>query len=426
LKDYSNMLPLSPETEIYLYVGLVALLVLFSAFFTSSETALFSLSRLDQLRLREHPRRSCRLAVALLKSPRKVLATILIGNEFSDIISSSVATLVFLRLFGPEGEWLAYPVMTVILFLGGDLIPKVIGFRRREQMACLLAPPLRVFIVVFGPIRSVMLLFTNFFLRLMGVQPPEQMKLSEEDLLSLVEESYQAGILGEQERRFIYGLLEIQEIPVSAIMTPRREIFALEDAPITPELVKKIKKRGFSRIPVYRENLDHILGILHVKDLLRWRLEKKARRLADLVRAPFFVPEMMRARTLLEEFQKKRQKFALVVDEYGTIVGLVTLEDVLEELFGEIYDEFDRRESPFREIAPGVYLVSARLRVEEFNRLTGAELPSDEFETMGGLVLSLFGELPQPGMSKEAYGFRFVAEKVKGTRLQLIRVEKIS
>jgi CBS domain containing-hemolysin-like protein len=226
--------------------------------------------------------------------------------------------------------------------------------------------------------------------------------------------------------RFIYGLLETEETPVSAIMTPRREIFALEDAPITKDLVRTIKNKGFSRIPVYRGDLDHLLGILHVKDLLRWQLEGRQRRLADLVRAPFFVPEMMRVRTLLEEFQKRRLKFSLVVDEYGTIVGLVTLEDVLEELFGEIYDEFDRPEAPFKEISPGVYLLSPRLRVEEFNRLTGADLPSEEFETMGGLVLSLFGELPREGMSREAYGFRFVAEKVRGTRIQRLRVERLS
>ncbi len=416
---------LSPETEIYLIAFLVICLVFFSSFFTSSETALFSLSRLDQLRLKSHPRASCRLAVHLLKSPRKLLATILIGNEFSDILSSSLATVIFIKLFGLKGEWLAYPVMTAVLFLCGDLIPKVIGFRRRKQMACLLAPMLRVFIVVFSPIRSLMLAFTNAFLRLMGIQPPEQVSVSEEDLLHLIEESYRAGILGEQERRFIYGLLETQETPVSAIMTPRREIFALEDALIDKELVRRIKSQGFSRIPVYRENLDKLLGILHVKDLLRWRLEKKAKRLADLVRPPFFVPEMMRVRTLLEEFQKRRLKLALVVDEYGTIIGLVTLEDVLEELFGEIYDEFDRKEQPVQEIAPGVYLVSPRLRVEEFNRLTEAELPSEEYETIGGLVLSLFGEFPREGMAREAYGFRFVVEKVKGTRIQRLRVERL-
>lgn len=417
---------LSPETEIYLIAFSVVCLILFSSFFTSSETALFSLSPLDQLRLKSHPRAACRLAVRLLESPRQVLATILIGNEFSDIISSSLATILFVKLFGPRGEWLAYPVMTTVLFLCGDLVPKVIGFRRRRHMACLLAPVLRFFVLVFSPVRSLMLAFTNAFLRLMGIQPPEQVSFTEEDLLNFVEESYQAGILGEQERHFIYGLLEIQETPVSAIMTPRREIFALEDAPITKELVRRIKIQGFSRIPVYRENLDKVLGILHVKDLLRWRLEGRAKRLADLVRPPFFVPEMMRVRTLLEEFQKRRLKIALVVDEYGTIVGLVTLEDVLEELFGEIYDEFDRKEHPLQEIAPGVYLVSPRLRVEEFNRLTGADLPSEEHETMGGLVLSLFGELPREGMSREAYGFRFVAEKVRGTRLQRIRVERLS
>ncbi len=419
-----NLIPLG--IEIYLSALIVLVLIIFSGFFTCSETALFSLSRLDQLRLKEHPRSSCRLAVKLLRSPRKVLATILIGNEFSDIISSSVATLALVKLFGPRGEWLAYPLMTGLLFLFGDLIPKVFGFRQREKMACLLAPMLRVFIFVFSPVRVFMLSFTNAFLRLCGIPTREEHPLSEEDLLQLIEESYQAGILGDQERRFIYGLLESEKINVSTIMTPRRDIFALEDAPITEELLFLIKKKGFSRIPVYRQGLDHVIGILHVKDLLRWQLEGKAKRLADLVRPPFFVPETMRVRTLLEEFQKRRLKFALVVDEYGTVVGLVTLEDVLEELFGEIYDEFDIRREPIKEIAPQSWLVSPRVRVEEFNRVAGANIPSEDFETIGGLVLFLFGELPKEGQSKEAFGFRFTVEKVKGTRLVRIRVDKVS
>ncbi len=421
-----NFFPSGIEIKIYFEALLVCILIVFSGFFTCSETALFSLSRLDQLRLKEHPRQSCRLAVKLLRKPKEVLATILIGNEFSDIVSSSVATMVLVSLFGPYGEWVAFPVMTTVLFLAGDLVPKVIGFRKREKMACFLAPILKTFILVFSPVRILMLSFTNAFLRLCGIPTREETSLSEEDLLHLVEESYRSGILGEQEKRFIYGLLESENVPVSAIMTPRRDIFALEDAPITEELLLMIKKRRFSRIPVYRGDLDHVIGVLHVKDLLRWQLEGQAKRLADLVRPPFFVPEMMKVRTLLEEFQKRRLKFALVVDEYGTIVGLVTLEDVLEELFGEIYDGFDIRREPTKELSPGVWRVSPRVRIEEFNRTVGADLPSEDFETIGGLVLYLFGELPKEGEAKEAFGFRFVVERVRGTRLVSVRVERLS
>jgi len=270
-----------------------------------------------------------------------------------------------------------------------------------------------------------LLSFTNLFLRSLGVPLVESGGVSDEEILALVEDGYQAGLLGEHERQFIYGLLDSEETPVSAIMTPRREIFALEDQPLDEGIIVRIKQEGFSRIPVYQEDLDQILGVLHVKDLLRWRLEQKAQRLSDLLRPPFFVPEAMRVRTLLEEFQRRHLKFALVVDEYGTIIGLVTLEDVLEELFGEIYDEFDRREYPLEKLGEGIWRLSPRLRVDEFNRLVGAELPSEEFETMGGLVLYLFGEVPKEGLSKEAYGFRFTAERVKGAHLLSIRVERL-
>ncbi|AEH44781.1 protein of unknown function DUF21 [Thermodesulfatator indicus DSM 15286] len=411
--------------EVYLQLILVASLICFSAFFTSSEVALFSLSRLDILRLKEHGKKSCRLAAKLLHHPRRVLATILIGNEFADIVSSAVATVLFVKLFGDENAWLTFPVMTVLLFFFGDLFPKVIAFRQRERAACFLAPFLRIFIFIFSPVRIFLISFTEAFLRLFGLPARSDVDFSEEDLLQLVEESYQAGLLGEQERRFIHGLLESEKIPVSAIMTPRREIFALEDGPITEDLLFRIKRRGVSRIPIYQGNIDNVIGILHVKDLLRWQLSPEPTKLSQLVRPPFFVPEAMKVRTLLEEFQKKRLKFALVVDEYGTIVGLVTLEDILEELFGEIYDEFDVRREPLQEIKPGVYRVSARLRIEEFNRVVGADLPTDEFETLGGLVLHLFGELPREGESREAFGFKFTVERVKGTRLVSIVVEKV-
>ncbi len=408
--------------EIWAIVGLIG----FSAFFTCSETALFSLSRIDQLRLKKHPRKSCQKAFVILRTPRKLLATILIGNEFADILSSSLATVVFIGLFGPRGEMLAFPVMSIVLFFAGDLVPKVLGFRKRQKMTCLLAPLLEKFILIFTPLRVFLLSFTNFFLRFMGVPLTERHGISDEEVLALIEEGYKAGFLREHERRFIYGLLDSENTPVNAIMTPRRDIFALEDQPISHEIILTIKEKGYSRIPVYQNNLDQIKGILHVKDLLRWRLNPKARRLVELVRPAFFVPEAMRVRKLLVEFQQRHLKIALVVDEYGTIVGLVTLEDVLEELFGEIYDEFDRKEAPIEELGPGVWRLSPRLRVEEFNRLTGSELPSDEFETMGGLVLYLFGALPREGVSCEAYGFRFSAEKVKGNHLLRIRAQRIS
>ncbi len=409
----------------FLIIGIFCL-ILFSAFFTCSETALFSLSRLDQLRLKEHQWSACRLAVTLLHTPRKLLATILIGNEFSDILASSIATILLVHLFGEHGELIAYPLMSVLLFMAGDLIPKVIGFRYRKKAACILAPLLKIFVFLFTPIRGVMLGFTNIFLKTLGIQPIEHKGISEEEILHMIEGGYQAGILGKHERQFIYGLFDSEETPVSAIMTPRREIFALEDTIISDEIIAQIKERGFSRIPVYKKNLDQLIGILHVKDLLRWRLGEEAVRLADLVRPPFFVPEMMKVRQLLEEFQRRRLKFALVVDEYGTITGLVTLEDVLEELFGEIYDEFDLKQEPIEKLAEGVYRVSPRLRVDEFNRIVGTNLPSEEFETIGGLVLSIFGELPREGMSRERFGFRFIPEKVKGTHILSIRIERIS
>ncbi|WP_297057558.1 hemolysin family protein [Thermosulfurimonas sp.] len=404
---------------------LITLFVLLSAFFTCSETALFSLSRLEIRKLSRHSRAACRLAAQLLRSPQRVLTTVLMGNEIADIFSSSLASWFFFQWLGHAGKWLAYPLMSGILFLWGDLFPKVLGVRFRERVACAVARPLRVTETLLAPLRWLLLGLAQIFFRLAGVHGPSLRVPPEEEIKRLVEEAYHSGALREEERRFIYSLFETEETPVSAIMTPRQEIWALPDQEVTPELLSRLRKAPFRKIPVYRENLDHPLGILYVQDVLKARLQDQTVRLGDLVRPPFFVPEKTRVRRLLEEFQRRRVKLALVVNEYGEISGLVTLEDVLEELFGEIYQEKELKEPPLQEIAPGCYRVKGWVQVEDFNRETGAELPAGEFRTLASLVLHLFGELPSEGDEVEGFGFRFRVESLRGRRIQTLLITRL-
>ncbi len=406
---------------------LIAFFVLLSSFFTCSETALFSLTRMEQARLRQHPRASCRLAADLLRDPQRLLTTILMGNEIADILSSALTSWFFLATFGPLGKWLAYPLMTVVLFVWGDLFPKVLGLRFRDRAACLLSRPLYMAILILSPLRILLLGIAQSIFYVFGLKPgPRRIEEAEEEIKHLVEQAYASGALGSQERLFIFSLFESEETPVSAIMTPRKDIFALEDQEITEELLHQLRQAPFRKIPVYRENLDRTLGILYIQDLLKVRLYPGIKRLSDLARPVFFVPEKTRVRKLLEEFQRRRVKLALVVDEYGHISGLVTLEDVLEELFGEIYQEEESKEPLIEKLAENRWRVKGRTQVEDFNRETGAQLPSEEFQTMAGLALHLFGELPREGDQAEGFGFRFQVEKMRDHRIETLIIERLA
>ncbi len=400
--------------------------VLLSSFFTCSETALFSLGRIGQTKLRHHPKASCRLAAELLSKPQVLLTTILMGNEIADIFSSALASWFFLETFGHYGKWIAYPVMSVVLFVWGDLFPKVLGLRYREKAACFVSRPLKVWVFLLLPLRLFLLSAARVLFAVSGISSTQRSETpSEEEIKHLVEEAYSSGAIGPQERLFIYSLFESEETPVSAIMTPRKDIFSIEDQEVTEELFQRLKRAPYRKIPVHEGDLDRVLGILYLQDLLKVRLGMVSGRLRDLVRPVFFVPENTKVRKLLEEFQKRKAKIALVVDEYGHISGLVTLEDVLEELFGEIYGEYEEKEPLIEVLGEGRYRVKGRVQVEDFNRETGEELPAEEFNTMAGLVLHLFKELPSEGDEAEGYGFRFRVEKMRHNRIEDILVEKL-
>ena len=403
----------------------ICFFVLLSSFFTCSETALFSLTPLEKNRLQYSSRASCRLALRLLQEPHKLLTTLLMGNELADVASSALASWLFLQTLGPYGKWIAYPLMTAVLFIWGDLFPKVFGLKFRIRVSCVVARPLWVAEFILAPLRLVLLSIAQMVFRVVGLtgtfpSEPE----TEEEIRHLVEKAYLSGAIGEQERLFIYSLFESEDTPVSAIMTPRQDIYALKDQEITPSLLEKLKKAPFHKIPVHGGNIDQVLGILYLQDLLKVRLVRDLKRLSEIVRPPFFVSERTRVRTLLEEFQHRHVKMALVVDEYGRISGLVTLEDALEELFGEIYREAEEKEPPIQNLGKDRFKVKGRVQIEDFNREIGAELPEGEFKTLAGLVLHLFGRLPQEGEEISAYGFRFRVEKRRGYRLEELLVER--
>lgn len=413
-----------PNLPRYLALGGLAIIC---AFFAASETSLFALSPLDRLRLKEKRRARGELVESLLVRPRRLLVTVLIGLETINILASVLATSLALHLWGARGKWLAIGLIAPAFLLVGELIPKSLALAYSSRLAGALAPLLKPAIFLLTPIRVVFLQISRGLLATLGFRPDLPVPtVHQEDFVRMVEESHSRGMIAAMERDFIQNLLTFGELRVGQIMVPRPDMFTLPLEMPLPEMIHAIKHSRFSRVPVYEENPDNVLGILHAKDILDVCQEKfcDPELLRNQLRSAYYVPENKKAFDLLTELQSQHLRLALVVDEYGALVGLVTLEDLLEELCGEIPQEFKVEEKLLEEMAPGIWRVKAAMSLADFNEALGTTLPAEEFDTIGGLVLNIFGTLPREGRSSAYNHLSFKVLRMKGTRILELEVRR--
>jgi CBS domain containing-hemolysin-like protein len=321
----------------FLFWGLV--------FFASSEASLFSLGRfrLHKLKKENHPRYL--VIEGLLARPRQLISSLLIGNEAVNVAISSLTTAVLIAIWGDIAKWIAIPVVVFLILLFGEVIPKTLSVHHPERVAPLVAAPVRKFVDGVWPIHALIQKVVDLALRWTGGKSDASSSaLMEKDFRDLVETGHQEGTLEESEKRLIHRVFQFGDQTAKSIMTPRSAIFALPLHARPGEILEALRQNHFSRIPVFKKDLDEIAGVFHVKDLLRTRGQGKKIEeagLRSLMRAPYFVPVSKKLDDLLKEFQKRRIHLAIVVDEYGKTAGVVTLEDILEELFGEIMDDLD-------------------------------------------------------------------------------------
>ena len=408
--------------DAYIWWKWAALLVLLGCygFFASAETSLFSLSPLARLKLKnKHPQSGSRVD-KLLARPQRLLTSIIIGNEGAVIISTILATSISLSLWGNRGKWMAMGVMAPALLLFGEIIPKSLALRYPERWACLIAPPLSAVMPLLTPFRVVLLSVSRAVLTFLGVKSkPRTHLVREDDFIRMVEDSHKGGLIAPIEKELIVNLMNLGETTMGQIMVPRADIFMLPLDMSLENLIKALKQGHFSRVPIYGKDPEDIVGILHAKDLLTFSPDESGEQasLMKLLRQPYYVPETKRAFDLLEELQARKIRLALIVDEYGSLTGLVSVEDILVELFGEFEEEFEESDRLLEQMAPGVYLVKSWIPLEELNESLGLSLPLDEFETLGGLVFNLFGELPHEGDSISYDNIKFDIVHMKGTRI---------
>ncbi len=337
------------ETVILIKLIVLAVLLLLSAFFSGSETALFSLGsvRLEKLKESGHPK--AKVIETLLERPRRLLISILLGNELVNITASAVAASICISMLGDSGKWVAIAVMIPLLLTFGEILPKTTAIYRSEQCSRVVAGPLSFFARAVFPIRWIIGKIVDGVLRVFGSQAETQESIfREEEIRDLVDVGHQEGVLEKQERELIHKVFRFGDTIVASVMTPKGAVFSLPLQLDPTELLAEVRKERYSRVPIYSGEKNNIVGILNTKDLLALSLERgegEKINIHRLLRPPHFVPPSKKIDELLRECQKQRIHMAIVVNEYGHCTGLVTVEDLLEEIFGEIYDEYDAEES---------------------------------------------------------------------------------
>jgi CBS domain containing-hemolysin-like protein len=424
--------------ETWAWAG-VALLLVLSGLFAAAEAALFSLGPSGLARLAEKGYKSAGPIKSLLDTPRALMVTLTLGSD-----TLSLAAMVLLAatvaLCGKDGSWLSWlrpglarqilaslvPAFVLVL-VAGQALPRVLGSRGPSLVSRVLAFPLLAFMKLSAPVSALSQYAAESFLKALGTGPAGESgdSLVEEQIRELVEAGSRQGLLDVTERELLVNLLKSGEVSAGDIMTPRHEIVSLSVDTGEVEARSLFLSQDYSRLPVYEGDREHYVGVLTAKDLLKLRLsERKGRPLSlrEVMRPPLFVPESRRIRDLLLDFKKRRLHLALVVDEFGAVAGLVTMEDVLEEIFGAVREEED--EAEFESVGPDHWRVLGGLEIAEFNARTGVKIAGAGARTMAGFVLSLLGRRPKPGDETRARGFVFRVLEVRGiiiSRLEITR-----
>ena len=397
---------------------LLILLLFLSSLYSGSETAYFSLSKVSLRKLTSKYRSSKRIK-RLLKDPHSLLITILIGNMIVNVYFSGIATQMLVPLLKGEGVILSIIIVTFLLLIFGEITPKSVALKNPFKFSVFSSQFLLISFYLFSPVRTLLKSLTDIFLR--PVKKKTDVTLTEDEFDALIEISEKEKVLDKKEREMIRSLLEFTETEVSQIMTPRIDIHA---APIDMEqsdFIQFLKKVKFSKIPIYEESLDKIIGVVYSKDVFL----NPQKKFTEFIREPIFVPESMKIDELLKELYSKNERIAIVVDEYGGTAGLVTLEDILEEIFGEIYDEFEFPKVPIRKLKEEVYLVSGKTSIKEINQKLKLNLPEEEFDTIAGLILDILGRIPKTGEKVRYKNIEFEIEKATLKRIVSVIIKKL-
>lgn len=403
---------------------ILVILILLSAFFSSAETSLTTANRIRILNLAEEGSKRAAVMLKVIDDSGKMLSAILIGNNIVNILASSLATVLATRLLGSKGVGIATGVLTLLILVFGEITPKTLAAIHSEKIALLYAPIIYYLMIVLTPVIFIVNKLSLGFLRLLRVDPNDKKDaMTENELRTIVNVSHEDGVIESEERQMIYNVFDFGDSLAKDIMVPRVDmIFAHVDA-TREELIEIFKKEKFTRLPVYEESTDDVIGILNIKDLLLYEngMEFHVR---DILRGAYFTYEYKKTSELMIDMKQDSNNLAIVLDEYGATAGLITLEDLLEEIVGEIRDEYDEDEKDLiRMLSENEYLIEGSMKLDDVNDALGLSFSSEDYDSIGGLIIELLDRLPEEHeavITEE--GIRLEVESIDKNRIDTVRL----
>jgi putative hemolysin len=410
----------------------VAALILLNAFFVAGEYGLVTARRTRIRELDEEGNRRARAVLSIVADPPRFIAAMQLGVTLTSLGIGALGEQALAKVFDPIlasvlAFAIAFLIITFLHVVIGELVPKGIALQHSETVALAVSAPVRGFFVALKPLIWVLQEASEITLRALGVEPPggEDDVLSEAELKMVLDRSTRHGEIEEQEQEMLYKVFDFADKEVSAVMVPRPEVVALSVELPPEEALAAVIESPYTRYPVYRGSLDEIAGILHVRDLFSALVDRGIAgvQLEQLLRPAHIVPETKDLAALLTEFRRTNQHMAIVVDEYGELEGIVTLEDLLEEIVGEIEDEFDLPDESVEQLPDGRMRIDGTFPIDDFNEQFARSLPIEDFHTVGGFVFGLLGRAPEPGDEVESEGCRFKVLELEGSRIERLEVE---
>lgn len=412
------------STSNLIQIAILVILLIGSGFFSASETSLMSLSKIRIRYMQEEGIKGAKLVSSLIEDPNKLLGGILVGNNVVNIAATSISTSLFMSILGTQGVPVATAVMTILVLIFGEITPKTIAANNSEKVALLVAKPIKVIITVLRPIVWIFNLITGVIFKLMGIQNKgTQPYITEEELKTMVNVSHEEGVLEIEERQIINNVFQFGDMQAKEAMVQRLDMIAINSEDNYDEIIEMFKNEKVSRLPVYNDSIDDIIGILNIKDVI-FLNDKEVENfdVNNYTREPFFTYEFKKITQLLEEMKKEKSQMAIVVDEYGGTAGLITIEDLVEVIVGDIDDEYDEDEDEIQVIKEDEYVVEGGTKISDVNELIGIKLESEEFDSIGGFIIGHLRRIPEENEVVEVDNIRLCIESIDKNRIKKIRI----
>lgn len=410
--------------DIVTQIILIIILLALSGFFSGSEVALISLSKHRVKYMINKKMLGASFVKKLKDDPQRMLSTILIGNNLVNIAASAIATTIMIQTFQNYAVSIATGIMTLLILIFGEITPKSIALHNNEPISQIVAMPIWYLSKVLAPILNLLNALVNKIMSVLGIKA-EKRKITEEEIISIINTAEKEGSIKEMEKKMINNIFEFDDINVGKIATPETDMITIASNSTTNGAIKLIAKKKFSRLPVYDKTRDNIVGIVYVKDVIKETTSgNKSISVDKIMKKPYFVPDSKKISSLLGQFQKKKEQMAIVINEHGAVTGLVTMEDVLEEIVGEIMDETDKEDLDIIEIKTGTWIAQGKTSVADINDKLSMDIKGKRYDTLNGFLLNYTGKIPKKGDKIVYKDFTIVIEEMEGNKISKVRIDK--